>query len=143
MDNLQEPIAQLDLSDGDSSDEPDHFTSYRELLFNDNEQEIVNGALQDRLVQDTDNNGNLLFEVDVNGNLILDASNNPIPIMVTVNVSPALSTAGAASSPRFFSLFDSGGTHAGRLDAAELKLISEWVDIGAQYYNNPFDAPPP
>jgi hypothetical protein len=24
---------------------------------------------------------------------------------------------------------------------AELRLLSEWVDIGAQYYNNPFDAP--
>jgi hypothetical protein len=24
---------------------------------------------------------------------------------------------------------------------AELRLLSEWVDIGAQYYNNPFAAP--
>ena len=31
--------------------------------------------------------------------------------------------------------------HAGFLTAAELRLLSEWVDIGAQYYNNPFDAP--
>jgi len=22
-----------------------------------------------------------------------------------------------------------------------LRLLSEWVDIGAQFYNNPFDAP--
>jgi len=22
-----------------------------------------------------------------------------------------------------------------------MRLLSEWVDIGAQYYNNPFDAP--
>jgi hypothetical protein len=27
------------------------------------------------------------------------------------------------------------------MTAAELRLLSEWVDIGAQYYNNPFDAP--
>jgi hypothetical protein len=27
------------------------------------------------------------------------------------------------------------------LSPAELRLLSEWVDIGAQYYNNPFDAP--
>jgi hypothetical protein len=31
--------------------------------------------------------------------------------------------------------------HAGFMTAAELRLLSEWVDIGAQYYNNPFDAP--
>lgn len=31
--------------------------------------------------------------------------------------------------------------HAGFLTPAELRLLSEWVDIGAQYYNNPFDAP--
>jgi len=31
--------------------------------------------------------------------------------------------------------------HAGFMTGAELRLLSEWVDIGAQYYNNPFDAP--
>jgi len=31
--------------------------------------------------------------------------------------------------------------HNGMLSADELRLISEWLDIGAQYYNNPFDAP--
>lgn len=31
--------------------------------------------------------------------------------------------------------------HAGFMTAAELRLLSEWVDIGTQYYNNPFDAP--
>jgi len=143
MNNLQLPAAQLDLSDGPSSDQPDHFQSYRELLFNDNEQEINMGALQDRLVQATDANGNPLFEVDENGALILDANGNPIPVMVTITVRPALSTAGARASSRFFSRFDNGGSHAGRLDAAELKLIAEWLDIGAQYYNNPFDAPLP
>jgi hypothetical protein len=33
----------------------------------------------------------------------------------------------------------SGSTHAGYLSPAELRLLSEWLDIGAQYYNNPFD----
>jgi len=27
------------------------------------------------------------------------------------------------------------------LTPAELRLISEWIDIGAQYYNDPFVAP--
>jgi len=45
---------------------------------------------------------------------------------------------------RFAQVFGPGGTHNGnvtRLSPAELKLISEWLDIGAQYFNNPFDAP--
>ena len=31
--------------------------------------------------------------------------------------------------------------HNGMLTAEELRLIAEWLDIGAQYYNNPFAAP--
>ena len=55
---------------------------------------------------------------------------------------PASISAGSASaSGRFFSIFANGGSHAGRLSGAELRLLSEWVDIGAQFYNNPFDAP--
>jgi hypothetical protein len=47
----------------------------------------------------------------------------------------------ARGSTRFFSRFAAGGSHAGDLSPAELSLLSEWVDIGAQYYNNPFVAP--
>ena len=135
------PAGQLDLSDGPSADQADHFKSYRELLFNDNEQEVVDGALQDVLVQATDGNGNLLFQTDANGDLILDIDDNPIPILVPVGVAPTLSTAGANVSPRFFDLFAPGGTHEGRLTPVELKLISEWIDIGGQYYNDPFVVP--
>ncbi len=138
---VQIPAAQLDLSDGISSDEADHFSSYRELLFNDSEQEIVSGVLVDTLVQATDGAGNLRFQLDGNGDLLLDLNGQPIPILVTISVQPGLSTAGALASPRFLSLFDAQGSHNGRLSAAELKLISEWLDIGAQYYNNPFDVP--
>ena len=59
-----------------------------------------------------------------------------------VATSPPLSPAGALASPRFFSRFNAGGSHAGWLTPAELKLISEWLDIGAQYFNDPFAAPP-
>lgn len=30
--------------------------------------------------------------------------------------------------------------HAGRLNAAELRLLAEWIDLGGQYANDPFDA---
>jgi hypothetical protein len=139
---LQVPDAQLDLTGAASPDEADHLISYRELLFNDAEQELdINGALVDRLVQATDGNGNPLFQTDSDGNQILDINGDPIPIMVTVNVNAAMSTNGALSSPRFFAPFAAGGSHEDYLTDAELKLISEWLDIGAQYYNNPFDVP--
>ncbi len=135
------PAAQLDLGDGASADEPDQFKSYRELLFNDNQQVLDNGALIDQLVQATDANGNPLFQTDANGDPILDAGGNPIPVLVPVTVAPPLSVAGANASPGFFSLFAPGGSHEGWLTPAELRLISEWIDLGGQYYNNPFDVP--
>jgi len=141
MSQPQVPAAQLDLSDGPSSDEPDQFKAYRELLFADNELELVNGVLQERLVQATDGAGNLLFEVDENGVQILDANDAPIPIMVPVRaIGPSMSAAGAGSS-YFLNLFDADGSHFGRLSEAEKRLIAEWLDVGAQYYNNPFDVP--
>ncbi len=136
------PAAQLDLGDGPSDQQPDHLKSYRELLFNDNQQILdENGNLVDELVQATDANGNPLFVVDANGDLVLDPDCNPIPVLVPIGVSPSLNVAGANFSPRFFGLFGPGGSHEGRLNDAELKLISEWIDVGVQYYNNPFDVP--
>jgi hypothetical protein len=79
--------------------------------------------------------------MDGNGNLILDANGLPIPVLVGVTTSAPASAGGALASPRFFAPFNPGGTHAGWLTPAELKLISEWLDIGAQYYNDPFAVP--
>ncbi len=136
------PAAQLDLSDGPSADEPDHLKSYRELLFNDNRQILdENGVVIDELVQATDGNGNPLFLLDADGELVLDVNDQPIPILVNIGVQPSLNVGGATFSPAFFDRFGPAGTHAGRLSAAELKLISEWIDIGGQYYNNPFVVP--
>jgi len=88
------------------------------------QQEVVMDALQDRQVQ---------VGVDpVTGD----------PIFANVPVSPSMAAGSAAASSRFFDEFAPGGTHAGYLTPAELRLLSEWVDIGAQYYNNPFAAPP-
>ncbi len=137
----QVPAAQLELVGDVSADEPDHLVSYRELMFGDNAVEVINGALIDLLVPVFDANGNPVFEVDENGNLILDANGDPIPVTQTVPVTPSLDVSAANNSDRFFSVFMAGGTHSGRLNEAELKLLSEWLDIGGQYYNNPFDVP--
>ena len=99
------------------------FTSFRELLFNDNAQELNMGALQD-----------LLVEVGV------DPDTNQ-PIFETVNVPASMSSNGANASQRFFDRFEAGGTHAGYLTPDELRLLSEWLDVGGQYYNNPFAVP--
>ena len=64
-----------------------------------------------------------------------------LPQFSTVPVAPSLQAGSANGSVTFFSLFAAGGTHAGRLTPVELKLVSEWTDIGAQYFNDPFLAP--
>lgn len=140
MGQARVPLGQLDLSADQSPTNQSFAVSYVELLFNDNEQEVVDGVLLDRLIQAEDNDGNLLYRRDDLGNLVLDGDGNPIPIMVPIAVASSMSVNGAMNS-RFFNVFDAGGTHDGYLDAAEMKLIAEWLDIGAQYYNNPFDAP--
>ncbi|MGH8133400.1 MAG: hypothetical protein ACRETP_09265, partial [Steroidobacteraceae bacterium] len=48
-------------------------------------------------------------------------------------------SANGGQSAQFFSLFATGGQHPGWLNPAEIRLLSEWLDIGAQYFNNPFD----
>jgi len=52
---------------------------------------------------------------------------------------PIMVAGSANASTQFFSVFATGGAHAGYMTPAELRLVSEWVDIGAQYFNNPFD----
>jgi len=118
------PAGQLDLSAGISDVDPDHFKSYRELLSADTELELdAGGNLIERLVQ---------VGVDpMTGD----------PIFAPVNVGPSMRVFGANASNRFFLRFTAGQTHDGYLSDAEKRLLSEWLDIGAQYYNNPFDAP--
>ena len=63
-----------------------------------------------------------------------------------VTISPALLAGDAHDSTRFFARFATGSgnaNHAGIMSPAELRLLSEWVDIGAQYFNNPFDPAAP
>ena len=125
------PAGQLDLTDGPSDLNADHFKAYRELVSNDNQ---VDAAGADVLVDSG--------QVDADGNTIF------VPVTVTRSVIP-----GSAVTSRFFAKFTAGngatphctdngmGTCVPWLTEHELKLLSEWVDIGAQYYNNPFAAP--
>lgn len=72
-------------------------------------------------------------------NVVMMGANGP----VTTTYGPYLN-AGSANgglSAQFFSQFAAGGQHPGWLNPAELRLLSEWLDIGAQYFNDPFAAP--
>ncbi len=133
------PAGQLDLTGETSIDRNDYITSYVELLAQDIAQTVEDNSLVNlvRLIPTGE------FETDANGDLILDVDGNPIEIILRepVTLPVPMSTNGARDSSRFFSRFASGGTHEGYLTEHELKLIAEWLDLGGQYYNNPFDAP--
>lgn len=136
-----DPIGQLDLVDV-AKPATDHFNSFNELMKNtprflaggaiEMTQQIINGVPQ--------------FNLDVNGDPDLSS-----PILVPVTVAGTMSRTGARASYFIEKMtnteLDAGRTLSGSTDhstmmsPAELKLISEWLDIGAQYFNNPFDAP--
>lgn len=119
----QVPAGQLELTSDASDDNNLRVKSYQELLFGDIALALNGNVLQDHC---------LVFVTD------------PVTMVQTCaqfeTVSPSLLARNARGS-RFFSKFAAGGTHAGYLTGGELRLISEWVDIGAQYYNDPFKAP--
>jgi hypothetical protein len=128
------PAGQLDLTDSASNVVTAVTTSFEELLFAHNEQALNNaGTLQDVLVP-------VPGPPD-------PVTGLPTTIMVPVSLVPPLAAGNANGSVvKFFNMFD--GTfqdpkldHTGFLTTAELRLISEWLDIGAQYYNDPFVAP--
>jgi hypothetical protein len=124
----QLPAASLELTDEVSDEDALQLRAYRQLLFARPELELVNGAVQPRQVP----------LLDANGNPVLDDNGNPV---FTTPQLPASMVAGNARGSRFFAVMNNG-THAGMLSTAELRLLSEWLDIGAQYYNDPFPPTP-
>jgi len=121
---VQVPAGQLNLTSTASDDEPLQPISYRHLLFPHGKQEVIMGALQ--LVQGPP-----------------DAAGNPtiVPVGPFMNAGSANGALSRAFLGRFAP--GSGSDHAGYLSPAELRLISEWLDIGAQFFNDPFDPAAP
>jgi Hydrazine synthase alpha subunit middle domain len=118
-------VTQLDLTSTASNEEPLQPVSYRRLLFAHDEQTIMMGVLTDVLV-----------------NGPIDPTTG-LPTQVPVSIGPPMNAGSALGSTRFFNEFAASGTHAGYLSPAELRLLSDWLDIGAQYFNNPFDPTAP
>ena len=119
------PAGQFNLETGPSVDEPDHQNAYRELLVTDNLQILDAGGMVVDATQ--------VIGQDVDGVDILDFIPTP----------PPASVGSARASNDFFGRFNNPTdlTHFNILSRAEQRLIAEWLDVGAQYYNNPFDAP--
>ena len=130
------PYGQLDLTEDPNQNQGDFLRSFQQMF-------------NTRRGQFLDAGGNLQpFEVDDGtgtGTMIPDPA---------AAIAPIMTTAGARSS--FFiekmtgTELDAGRSipatshdHTGMLDPVELKMISEWIDIGAQHFNDPFDPDAP
>jgi hypothetical protein len=134
---MEAPAGQLDLTGDPSPQDQLVATSYREFFFADNVEDFVDGAVTDRV-----------YEVEVTDPDTGETRTEQRTIAV---VSRPLLPRNARGSSFFACFTDNnacntgdpaavGGTvnHNGFLTPSELRLISEWVDIGAQYFNNPF-----
>jgi hypothetical protein len=118
------PAGQLDLSATASAAQPAQLTSFRELLFPREPLVLNMGALVPETVPGP---------IDPKTGLPTQV---PAPMLP-----PPMAGGSARASTGFFAEFDAGGTHNGWLSPAELRLVAEWLDIGAQYYNDPFAIP--
>jgi hypothetical protein len=130
---VQVPQGQLDLTSSASSGDPTVITSYEELLFPHNEQTLNMGVLQDLLVPGPPGPTDPVTGL-------------PTTTMVPVSLASPMAAGSAAGSTTFLRMFDGSFddmvlNHTGYLSPAELRLISEWLDIGGQFFNDPFVAP--
>lgn len=136
----EEDRTQLDLTNEPSEAQEDHFTSFRDLLFTSNAKEYdEEGNLVDKPRRDE--LGEVICQTNEEGEPIVDEITGVCTAPVIETVPALMSGNGGRSSPNFFAPFRTGGRHDGWLNPAELKMISEWLDIGAQYYNDPFVIP--
>jgi Hydrazine synthase alpha subunit middle domain/WD40-like Beta Propeller Repeat len=130
---IQVPNGQLDLTGAASSVDVTVATSYEQVLFPHNEQTLNMGVLQDLLVPGPPGPPDPVTGL-------------PTTTMVPVSLPSPMSAGSAAGSTTFLRMFDGSFhdpvlDHTGFLSPAELRLISEWLDIGAQFFNDPFVAP--
>ncbi len=157
MGNDRVPDGQLDLSDGVSDLEPDHLKSYEELFRADAGQELdMNGSLVNIQIEQQ-------VPVDADGDGVQDVDENGDPIFDTVivddpdrAVAPTMSGVGAMASffvnkmlfadthrDSWYAPAANHVDHSAFMTPDELRMVIEWLDIGAQYFNDPFDPDAP
>jgi len=150
---------QLELTNTVSAVRDDYTTSFAELFLRSPvlEQDAETGLIQPEMIHLSVDGVLQYFAIDEMGatvqagldtelELVLDQVGNPVPVIVesgrTFNA--FMSAGNALGSNRFFNVFESASAtvdHRPLLSEAENKLLFEWLDMGAAYYNNPFDAP--
>lgn len=130
----QVPAGQLDLSGSASTQNAKIKTSYQELFAGDTQRDIAGAPLP---------------LLDGAGNPVLDDEGNPLFRTVGRVMTPG----SARNSAAFFACMTRNECHLDGVDAAvapldhtglltraELRLLAEWVDIGAQYFNDVVEA---
>ncbi len=130
---LMVPQGQIDLTGGTSTADVTVVTSYEELLFPHNEQTLNMAGVPTDLLVPTPGPPDPVTGL-------------PTTVLMPVALAPPMTAGSAAGSTAFLRMFDGSFhdpvlDHTGYLSPAELRLIVEWLDIGAQYYNDPFVAP--
>lgn len=121
------------------------------VAFNENQNDL------DKILLKTfgTNEDNEIVELvyrDPNGAVIPDANGQPIPIMRQINSDPnepdyelppeaLMRLSNSAGSDFFDRIQDTTllPDHSGFMSQSELRLLREWLDIGGQYFNDPFD----
>ena len=123
----------------------DYVKSYIELVGADNILEVAGAALVDSLFDD--GLGNLLprsvfFGTGINRIMQRGSANNSNPFFEVFTEAYYNTYNGVVGRLPHWDP-DGGGVGVGTpwLTTGELKLVSEWIDIGGQYYNDPFAAP--
>ena len=150
----QVAAAQLDLTDGFSDQNAQRFKSFQELFINDQGEELDGTTVV-----------NIQIEVpvlDENGVQVVDSDGNPVTEFIddpAATVTSTMSANGARAS-YFIEKMTETEYNAGRalstpatdpeyldhsalLSPDELRLIGEWLDLGGQYFNDPFDPAAP
>lgn len=163
IENTQSAAGQLDLTSSSSDRNTAHYTSYQELFRNDNKREA--DGLEKMIPEDQV----ILINGETKDDDPADGIPDFITVMVldpnVEVIRPSMSINSALASNKFMELMtgldlnndgnqptDTDDVHShfinsqnadlqDALTAYELKLISEWLDIGAQYYNDPTAAP--
>ncbi len=140
--------AQLDLTDGVSDINTERFKSYQELFFTDAGEtlDITGNLVNIQIEVDVlDGNGIVIgteFIDDPDQEFFATMSANGarssyfIGKMTETELEAGRNLSTPASDPNYID-------HSGFLSDDELRLISEWLDIGGQYFNDAFDPAAP
>jgi hypothetical protein len=130
------PYGQLDLATDPNQNVQQFYRSYVELLLNDAGQTFNGTDVVDITAPVSDGMGGFIDQVDPNSTVFATMSPNGARASYFMEKM----TGTELDNPRPIS---GNVDHSGMLTGDELKLISEWLDLEARNFNNPFDPDAP